>query len=246
MRIGFLGTGRIATNVAKALKDDGHDIIFAVSRSSKFADDLGSVPHFTLLPDRDVMASVDLVVEAASPGAVEAFGVDILKASDLCVLSTTALRNAELEQRLTAAQASLGHKMTLLSGGIVAIDALRAVGRDLVSIEIETTKPPRMWGIEDHSEIKVLFVGSTRDASTLFERNVNVHATLAYYSLGFDRCQSRLVSDPNTGSLTQRLKVRGEDFGWDLELFSTPIGGVSGSLTPRMTIQTVREILAQK
>ncbi|MBB3237074.1 aspartate dehydrogenase domain-containing protein [Phyllobacterium endophyticum] len=243
MRVGFIGAGRVVSRIAKAISNDGHDIAFVLSRKPVEGATIFGARHIVTLSDTGFLNETDLVIEAASPNAVKEFAPDILEKCDFAILSTTAFGDAEFAGKVEAIQQRTGNRLTLLSGGIVGLDGLASVGKQLVSVEIETVKSPVMWGLENHSDIRVLYEGPTREASKLYEKNVNVHASIAYLSIGFDRCKSRLISDPDAKAAYQKVRVVGEDFGWTIELHSTPIGGVTASLTPRAVLGSVRNLL---
>lgn len=68
----------------------------------------------------------DLVLECASQQAVAQYGEEILRRGwHLAIISTGALADSALEQRLLAA----GGKLTLLSGAVAGIDGLAAAKR---------------------------------------------------------------------------------------------------------------------
>ncbi|SIT49427.1 Dinucleotide-utilizing enzyme [Paraburkholderia piptadeniae] len=245
MNVGIIGAGRLGQSLARSLIAAGHRVAFILSRDGSRAIALPAVCHLTCLEEADIKG-VDLVVEAASPEAVRQHGATILQFCDLAVLSTTALADAPTERALAESAGQHRTRLTLLSGGIVGLDGLHAVGLELLHVEIVTTKTPSAWGIPNHEGPIVIFDGSTREACERFPRNVNVHASVAHASIGFDRCKSVLMSDPDASALTQCVTVKGEDFGWTISLHSQSIGGVTGSLTPRSLLGNVHRLLDEK
>ncbi|WP_049800730.1 aspartate dehydrogenase domain-containing protein [Cupriavidus necator] len=243
MKVGFIGAGRIARSVADALIVAGHDVAFVLSRNSQKAKE--RFPETSCISSMDELDASDirLVIEAASAEAIREHGPKVLERFDFAILSTTALSTPAIETSLTEAAQEHRTRLHLLTGGIVGLDGLSAVRSSLEAVEIETVKTPAAWGIEPHEGRKVLFDGSTREACEAFPRNVNVHASVAHASLGFDQCRSRLISDPSTPALTQNLRVAGPDFGWTIQLHSQSIGGVTGSLTPRSVVGNTLRLL---
>lgn len=246
MKVGFIGAGRISRSVADALIAQGHEIAFVVARdTAKAAETFPNVPCIKSVKEFSE-SEVDLVVEAASAEAIHQHGPQVLERYDFAILSTTAMSIPAIESALNESAQRHGTQLHLLTGGIVGLDGLMAVRASLDSVEIETVKTPAAWGIEPHEGQKVIFDGSTRLACETYPRNVNVHASVAHASLGFDACRSRLISDPQTPVLTQNVRVKGADFGWTIQLHSQSIGGVSGSLTPRSVIGNVFRLLAAR
>ncbi|SOY93334.1 putative Dinucleotide-utilizing enzyme [Cupriavidus taiwanensis] len=243
MKVGFIGAGRIARSVADALLATGHDVAFVLSRNPQKAKE--RFPQTKCISSIDELDTSDikLVIEAASADAIQQHGQKVLERFDFAILSTTAISNPEIEKSLTETAQKHRTRLHLLTGGIVGLDGLQAVRSSLDHVEIETVKTPAAWGIEPHDGRKVLFDGSTREACAAFPRNVNVHASVAHASLGFDRCRSRLISDPSTPALTQNVRVAGPDFGWTIQLHSQSIGGVTGSLTPRSVVGNALRLL---
>ncbi|WP_322060270.1 aspartate dehydrogenase domain-containing protein [Paraburkholderia sp. J63] len=244
MKIGLIGAGKIAFSLATELIRNGHEVVFAYSRgkTSQPFDTLAvpSVQHL----NADDIRSVNLMVEAASAQALHEHGLAVLAQTDLAILSTTALADLEFERAVRERGAAAGTKVHVLAGGMVGLDGAASVSGYIKSLVITTTKTPAAWGIDAHAGTQTLFEGSTREACVKYPRNVNVHAGLAYSSIGFDRCRSILVSDPHAHVLSQKVEVVSEDFGWTIDLYSRHIGGVSGSLTPRSVLGSVLRILS--
>lgn len=79
----------------------------------------------------------DLVLECASQQAVAQYGEEILRRGwHLAIISTGALADSALEQRLLAA----GGKLTLLSGAVAGIDGLAAATVALGGVGMDDTR----------------------------------------------------------------------------------------------------------
>src|SRR5690606_37631703 len=89
----------------------------------------------------------EVVIEAASHDAVREYGAPLLKKGvALIVLSGGALCDDELRGQLERAAAKSGALLSVPSGGIGGLDALKAAcvaGVDEVTIAV--TKPPAAW-----------------------------------------------------------------------------------------------------
>jgi aspartate dehydrogenase len=91
----------------------------------------------------------------------------------------------------------------------------------------------------------VIYDGPTRDACSLFPRNVNVHACVALCGIGFDRTHSVIIADPATKKMAHSIEVKGDGLEWKVEIAATAGGGVTSIYTPISGISTVRRVLAR-
>jgi aspartate dehydrogenase len=72
---------------------------------------------------------------------------------------------------------------------------------------------------------------------------VNVHATIAMAGIGFDKTQSRIISDPSVNTNSHRICVDGEGFHFELFVSSFSTGGVTGKYTPYSACGSLNRIL---
>lgn len=163
---------------------------------------------------------VSLVVECASPAVIEAHGATILAAGrSLLTLSSGALADTALFDRLTALAAENRCDIVVPSGALGGIDAIRSVQRLLTEVTLTSTKPPvafsgspgfAAWEGVEIAEPVVLYEGPARDAVKLFPANVNVAATLSLAGIGPDRTMVRVVADPASPGNVHEIEARGE------------------------------------
>lgn len=164
----------------------------------------------------------DVVIEAASHDAVREHLVKLLSARiSVIVLSGGALVDDALRAAAEAAAQANDAQLNVPSGGIGALDALKAAciaGVDEATIQV--AKPPAAWkkidyvdamGIDLDSlrEAKVLFEGSAREGVPHFPQNVNIAAVLSMAGIGFDRTRLRVVADPALTFNTHTIRVSG-------------------------------------
>jgi aspartate dehydrogenase len=148
-----------------------------------------------------------LVVESAGQSAVREHAENILSwGADLMVISTGALAQPSLLDRLTAAVEETGARILVPAGAIAGLDglgSLKAAG--LTSVTYTSTKPPLAWRgtpLEDKLDLlslrerTVFFEGSAREAALSYPKNANLAATVALAGIGLDRTIVRLVADP--------------------------------------------------
>ena len=161
-----------------------------------------------------------LVVECASHTAVRDVVPEVLAAGiDVVVASAGALADAALVARLDAAAAAGASRLTVASGAIGGLDALRAARlAGLESVVYEGRKPPVAWrgtpaeqafDLDVLASATVVFEGAARESAVLYPKNANVTAAVALAGVGFDRTQVRLIADPAAAGNSHMLTARG-------------------------------------
>ena len=228
--IGLLGCGAIGREIAGAVRSGEAGDAFlaalfdqdlAVARS--LAVDLDFSGLVTDSMDRFLSApDVEMVVECASPDAVRAHAEGVLAhGKDLLLMSSGALTDADLSDRLAALIEEHGSRLIVPSGALGGIDAIRAVKGLLQEVKLTTTKPPRglrgapgfkKWESREITEPQIVFEGSALEAVKLFPANVNVAATLSLAGIGPERTQVVIVADPRAALNRHEVEARG-DFG---------------------------------
>jgi aspartate dehydrogenase len=227
MRIGIVGGGCIARLIFEhiAKGDLGElQVIGILGREQ-------SVSCRTLARDYDVTFTSDLnallaerpdaVVEAAAHAWVEEHAERVLAAGvALIVLSAGALADDVLKQRLESAAHASGALLYVPSGGIGALDALKAAAvAGVDEVMIRTAKPPRAWigipyvealGVDLNGleEPFVLYDGPARAGVKHFPQNVNIAAVLSMAGVGFDRTRLVAVADPGIVRNTHVITVK--------------------------------------
>ncbi len=177
----------------------------------------------------------DVVVEAASHEAVREYGAPLLgKGISMIVLSCGALCDDALREKLERAAARGRALLSVPSGGIGGLDALKAAcvaGVDEVTIAV--TKPPAAWkgiayveklgvDLDRLREPCVLFEGAAREGVPHFPANVNIAAVLSMAGIGFDRTRLKVVADPALRHNTHYIDIRGRTGNISLKLENVP------------------------
>lgn len=201
----------------------------------------------------DVKTQVDLAVDCAGHPALRQHGEAVLsRGIDLVTVSSGALADAELYDRLAAAAQRGGSQLRVVSGAIGALDALSAgsVGA-LQQVTYRGRKPPRGWrgspadsklDLDTLSEATVHFAGSARNAALEYPKNANVAASVALAGIGFDDTIVELIADPGISHNVHEIVAEGEFgcFEFRIEGESLPDNPRSSALT---AMSVVREIL---
>jgi aspartate dehydrogenase len=222
--VGLIGCGGIAQDIA-ALKNSGElrDILLvgAIAGSAKGysrkvpagVEILDSLDH--LLERRP-----EIVAEIAGQQAVSDHCETVLRRGiDCIVVSTGALADPALFERLQRA-AHEGQSQILLPagaiGGIDAITSMKLAG--LHSVRYRSIKPPAAWrgtpayhliDFEKLGSRMVFFKGSAREAALRFPQNANVAATVALAGLGFEATEVELIVDPQATENIHEIDARG-------------------------------------
>ncbi|MGH8640556.1 MAG: aspartate dehydrogenase, partial [Burkholderiales bacterium] len=190
---------------------------------------------FVIGPKALLAKKPDVVVEAASHDAVREYGEALLKKGvALIVLSGGALCDDALRRKLERTAEKSGALLSVPSGGIGGLDALKAAcvaGVDSVTIAV--TKPPAEWkGIPYVERLgidldrlrgaQVLFEGPAREGVPHFPANANIAAVLSMAGIGFDRTRLKVVADPALKYNTHYISVRGKTGSFSIKLENVP------------------------
>ena len=226
-KIGLIGCGAIGTEIATQVSEgrvgSAHlvalfDMDAAVA--STLSQQLGTtVPIFTRMNEFLAVSDLEMVVECASPSAVKSHAEKVLAAGkDLLVISSGALTDAALFQRLAALAEERGLRFIIPTGALGGIDAIRATRGLLEEVVLTTTKPPRgligapgfkEWESAEISEAQTIFDGNALEAIKLFPANVNVGATLSLAGLGPLKTRVKIVADPDSPGNVHQIYARG-------------------------------------
>ena len=227
--IGFLGCGTIGKAMLRHAQTRGdHSIAFV--QDPFFEDDFNLACPVVSQLDKN-LCKADLVVECATADVLKQSYEHYLQQGSLMVFSLTAFSDESFEQRVSELCRENGTRVYLPHGAILGLDGIYDAREILTSISIETIKNPKSLGRED-VEQTLVYEGPTREVCHLYPRNVNVHAAVALAGLGFDKTQSKIISDPSVHTNSHNICVEGEGISFRLELSSFSSGGITGAYTP--------------
>jgi aspartate dehydrogenase len=188
------------------------------------------------------LCRADLVVECATADVLKQNFEHYLKYGDLLVFSLTAFSDGSFEQKVSELCKANRTHVYMPHGAILGLDGIFDARDILSSVSIETIKNPKSLGRED-TQRTLVYEGPTREVCDLYPRNVNVHAAVALAGLGFDKTQSKIISDPAVHTNSHNICVEGEGFSFRLDLSSFSSGGVTGSYTPVSACGSLDRIL---
>ncbi len=241
MRVAIIGGGTIATlfieHIRRGDLDEAQVVALVgrgdASRGKPLA--LGHGIAYVTTLEELLAQQPEVVVEAASHEAVREFGEALLnRGIALIVLSGGALCDDALRARLERAAHATGALLYVPSGGIGALDALKAAtlsGMDSVTISV--AKPPVAWkgipyverlGIDLNGlqQAVVLFDGTAREGVPHFPANVNIAAVLSLSGIGFDRTRLKVIADPSLTDNTHHIEMRGKTGNISIKFENVP------------------------
>ena len=261
IRIGLIGFGAIAREVAEAIHDGraGHARLVSVLVRSpekvepELAGRLGC--RFTADAADFIDSQMDLVVEAAGHDALRAYAEPILRAGkDLMVIAVGAFADRDLWERVNRLAHERGRRVYVVSGAIAGLDAIGAAALgELTEVTHFIRKAPRSIlppgeadEVQRSGQAKELFAGTAREAAPLFPENVNVAAAVSLAGAGLDRTQVRVVADP---ALTRNMhEVVAKGYFGELRVLlqniPTEANPKTGRLTAMSMIKAIRDLTA--
>ncbi|MBD2898117.1 L-aspartate dehydrogenase [Actinomadura sp. RB99] len=249
LRVGLLGHGAIGSNVAEALRRGvvPGAVLGGVLTRGRTA----SPAAVRDLPD--LLASADVVVEAAGQRALREHGPAVLAAGrDLLAVSVGALADEAFFRELTRpAGAARSGRLLICPGALGGLDVVRAaaLAGPLASVRLTSSKAPaslvqpwmdeetaeRLRSLRPGDDPVTVFDGDAREAAARFPRNANVAATLALAAGDRAAVRVRLVAAPDTRLTRHVVEFTGPLGEYRFELANLPDPGnpaTSGLVAP--------------
>jgi aspartate dehydrogenase len=227
--IGLIGCGAIGTVLAQSIdKGQAGDarLVMVFDRNAEKAKILARKLRNKPKVARNFKeflesGDVELVIEAASQGAVETYAVEVLKAGkDLMIMSVGALVDLELAKEICSVAKKNCRKVYVPSGAIAGLDGVKASAIGKIESVVLTTRKP-VEGLMDNPYFKektsgkvenptLIYEGPAAEACKLFPTNVNVAATLGLAGIGAEKTIVRVVADPTLSRNIHEIEVKGE------------------------------------
>jgi len=263
--VGLIGCGAIGTVLARAVDSgqagDTHLVMvydLAAEKSRILIKKLTRKPRIAENFEELIeCGEIDLVIEAASQGAVKEYASKVLRAGkDLMIMSVGALVDSELTNEIKRYAEGRGKRVYIPSGAIAGLDGVKAavIGR-VDHVTLTTRKPPEGLGGALHVKEKeirldrlknptIIYEGPALEACRLFPVNVNVAAALGLAGIGLENTKVRIIADPTIERNIHEIEVKGE-FG-ELKIHTENIPSVENPKTSYLAalsaIATLRKI----
>lgn len=241
MRVGIVGGGSIARlfldNIAKGELGDACVIAILGRAGSARCTALCGQYSVPFLDDVEALiaARPQVVVEAATHAWVAQHAERVLAAGiPLIVLSCGVMADDALRMRMESAARATGAMLYVPSGGIGALDAIKAaVVAGVDAVTIRSAKPPRAWKNIDYveslgvdldalTEPYTLYDGPARAGVAHFPQNVNIAAVLSMAGIGFDRTRLVVVAEPGLERNTHTITANGASGEISITLRNVP------------------------
>lgn len=234
LTLGLVGLGNIGTYLARGISE--HNLPYEL----RFINDIDAkrVQAFQqALPQLSAQA-VDLDTLAARSNVI----VEAATASVVPILAEKALRTAEQEQTtkylfvmsvggllklapdFVSRLGGSSLKLIAPSGAIGGLDALAAMSlAGIDRITLTTRKPPHSLG-RQNTEPELVYSGRPDAIYDRFPANINVAITLALATVGLEKLELRLLSDPAVKANIHEIEASGTagHFKFTLENVPSP------------------------
>lgn len=233
-----------AFDVSAALISPGHGADLHGETGMEIFDD----------PDELIAWKPSLVVECAGHSAVRNVVPVLLgRGIDTIIASIGSLADANLLHDLEAAAVAGNSRLTVVSGAIGGLDALRAAKlAGLASVKYTGRKPPIAWkgsaaesmcDLSRVSEPVMFFTGTAAEAAKLFPKNANVTAAVALAGVGFKDTSVALIADPAATLNSHQVEARGAFGEFTICLRNTPLP--DNPKTSRLAALSVQEAVVR-
>ncbi len=237
INIALVGYGAIAGYVLEQIAPiDEISVVAIISRKQSIkragAFAKGKIPIFTSVAELDPVP--DILVDCAGHEGLLAHASDALeKGIDVISVSTGALAQKAIWEKLEES-ADIGNaKIRFLSGAVSAIDGLASASIGEMKYVVYTgRKPPHGWlgspaekicDLENLNEPFVHFSGTARKAAKLYPKNANVAATIALASVGLDNVTTKLIADPHVTCNIHEIEASGSFGKLKVKLEGNPL-----------------------
>ncbi|HVA13095.1 MAG TPA: aspartate dehydrogenase [Stellaceae bacterium] len=204
----------------------------------------------------ECVARAALIVECVPPPAFRAVAETVLgHGRTMITVSGAALLDSP---ELVALAERTGARITLVTGALLGLDAVRAAAEGQVTrIRLVTRKPPLSLegapymtanGI-DVASIRAptcIFQGSAREAAKAFPSNVNVAAALSLAGIGPDKTEVEVWADPGVERNVHSIEVDAGSAAFSMSIQNVPSveNPSTSSITPLSVIAALRAFTA--
>ncbi|MBA32165.1 MAG: aspartate dehydrogenase [Chloroflexi bacterium] len=262
LNVGFIGTGAICSLIAKEIESGkvGKVHIIAVfdinlSSANNLVDQLKSEPSvYNSIENLVDNPQIDLIIECASPIAVEKNAEIVLKANkDILIMSSGALLDKKFFSRLKNISNKNNKKIYVPSGAVGAIDTIKSLKGIINEVTITTTKNPisllgslgfKKWEEKKITEKKLIFTGNANEAIKLFPANVNIAATISLSGIGAENTKVLVYADPNSKSNIHEVSIKSKagNYKFTFENLPSKENPKTSYLAILSALQTIRKI----
>lgn len=236
-RIGIIGYGYIGQELVSRIRadPDRFSLAFVNARRREAA---AVIEDAEFLSDLEEIGtrSADIIVETAHPDITLRHGENILKHADYMPLSTSALTDDDLLEKLGNTARKFNTRLLLAAGALVGGEEMLKRSKPWSRARITFRKHPDNIDFSDVDissndlvNATTIFEGSVREIARRYPRNVNTMVTAALFSTGVDACEGVLVADPSLKCAIAEVEAWGTDGSYLRTEKQQPAKGVSGT-----------------
>lgn len=216
MNIGVIGGGAIAQflfdniNIQKAINAQVTSVFVRDIEKYSYLHNEYGVDLFTNFDDF-LNSNIDIVIEAATIGAVKQLIPTAIKKKDVIIVSIGALADQQFLQDLYNRVEQFNRKIHLPSGAIGGLDLLQNAQalNEIDRVTLTTRKPAHTLTDEILANEKVIFTGPAVQAIEKFPENVNVSIVLSLAGIGVDNTIVNIIADPSIKNNNHTINVEG-------------------------------------
>jgi aspartate dehydrogenase len=258
LKAGIAGLGTIGLPVARALARGipGLDLVAVVSRRRDVAEQRLAAAGIKapVVSMVDLAQLADVVVECAPAKEFRSIAEPVLTAGRILITVSGAalLENFDLVDLARRH----GGRITLVTGALLGLDAVRAAAEGQVNyVRMISRKPPlslRGAPYLEANRIDVaaiatatrVFKGSARDGARGFPANFNVAAALSLAGIGPDRTELEIWADPAVTRNTHTIEVEADSVRFTMTIENLPSAEnpATGRITPLSIIAALRAL----
>ena len=262
LRLGFIGTGAICSLITREIESGNVgnvEILALYDTNSLSAENLSkslkSDPFlYTSIDDLANNPQIDLVVECASPIAVEKCAETVLEANkNILIMSSGALLDERYLSKLKNIASKNNKRIYVPSGAVGAIDTLNSLRGLIQEVSIITTKSPKslsgapgfkQWEGTGINAKTLIFSGNAQQAIKLFPANVNIAATISLSGLGPEKTKVLVYADPKSKINIHVISIKSKagKYKFKFENLPSSENPKTSLLAILSALQTIRKI----
>jgi aspartate dehydrogenase len=260
LKVGLAGLGAVGLEVARRIEAGIPGLVLtAVSVRDKAKAQRNLPPVGSRIPvvAADALAQTcDVIVECLPPTMFRTVALSVIERGKIFMPLSVGqlLENWELVARAK----ETGARILVPTGGLLGLDAVRAVAEGTIhSVTMVTRKPPngldgapylveRGISLANLKAPLKVFDGPAREGARGFPANVNVAAALSLAGIGPDRTRLEIWADPALDRNTHRIEVDADTARFTMSIENVPSENPrTGRIVPLSTVAAPRALVAE-
>jgi aspartate dehydrogenase len=261
LTVGLAGLGAVGLEVARRIEAGIPGLklaAVAVRDPDKARRNLpGADERIPIVAAEALAETCDVVVECLPPALFRGVALSVIERGKLFMPLSVGqlLENWDL----VALAKENGARILVPTGGLIGLDAVRAVAEGAIrSVTMVTRKPPggldgapylvaRGISLQGLNEARKVFDGTARDGARGFPQNVNVAAALSLAGIGPDATRLEIWADPVLERNTHRIEVDADTARFTMTIENVPSeeNPRTGRIVALSTVATLRGLVSE-